>query len=333
MSTPSHPMSCHPPSAIASLHELRALVDDLARDKTGSTAIYGLSLMYSEQITTALPEICEPMLCVVLQGRKRISAGDLTLEYAAAHYLIVSMDMPISGAICEASPQEPYLALSLRLNPHSLNELLSEFPPAAPVVTQTRHRFGLSALSTDLMAPLLRLLHLLQRPEDIPVLAPLIIKEIMYRLLKGDQGPLLRTICSTDGKVAQIQEAIRWLRKNYMHSFEIDSIAQVAHMSLSSFYRHFKSVTTMSPLQYQKCIRLQAARQLLISHEKDAAGAAFTVGYESASQFSREYKRMFGNSPGREKTTGDVLIKRSQTSGFHNRRPYVRRRSEHSEHI
>ena len=336
MTPPFHPTSCHPSAVAAALDELRALVSDLARHKTGNTAVPGLSVMYSERTTTPLPEICEPMLCVVLQGRKRVGTSDLTLEYAAAEYLVVSMDIPIRGAICEASSQEPYLALSLRLNPHNLHELLSEFPPEVSTVSETSHislpALGLSTLSADLMASLSRLLRLLHQPEDIPVLAPLIIKEIMYRLLKGNQGPLLRTVCATEGKVAQIQEAIRWLRKNYMHSFEIDSMAQVAHMSLSSFYRHFRSVTTMSPLQYQKCVRLQAARQLLISQEKDAAGAAFTVGYESASQFSREYKRMFGNPPGREKANSDALLQQRKTSSFPDRPQFARRLMERPEH-
>ncbi len=279
-----------------------ALRDSIARHcgcGRSATAIPRLTLLRSNTPTVPIGTVYQPVLCIIAQGRKRVMLGNRVFEYDAAKYLIVSVDLPISGEICEATLEEPYLALSLTLDQATLASLLLD-------MTEGEREADLSAglvvkaLTPDLLDPVARLLGLLDQPRDIPVLAPLVEREILYRLLCSDQGALLRQIALADSRLSRIGHAIAWIKGNFAETFHIETVADIAGMSPSSFHRHFKAVTMMSPLQYQKLIRLQEARRLLLSHRQDAASIGFTVGYDSPSQFSREYSRLFGAPPTRD---------------------------------
>jgi AraC-like DNA-binding protein len=236
------------------------------------------------------------MLIVVLQGAKQLIIGDRVLRYDTASYFVASLDLPVTGCVIEASPTEPYVALSLALDCDALAGLLAELPDG-PTADPTG--FAVSAVTPELLDACSRLLKLLDTPEDIPVLAPMLEREIHYRLLQGPQGGLLRQAARADSRLSQVRQAIGWLRSHYQRPIRIEALADLAGMSPASFHRHFRAATAMSPLQYQKSLRLQEARRLLIANA-DAGRAGYAVGYESASQFSREYTRMFGAPPSRD---------------------------------
>ena len=262
----------------------------------GTTSIPGVMLYRSDAPTAAMPAIFEPMLCFIVQGRKRTMLGDRCFEYGAGDYLIASVDLTISGEVIEASPEEPYLACALRLDTTILAELLLAMPEQ-PVSNRPCSGMSMCQLSPELLDALTRLLRLLERPQDTAILAPLIEREILYLLLRSEQGESLRQIALGESHLTQVSKAITWIRGHYADPLRIETVAKVANMSPSSLHRHFKSVTAMSPLQYQKQIRLQEARRLLLNQQADAASVGFTVGYQSPSQFSREYSRMFGAPP------------------------------------
>ena len=222
--------------------------------------------------------------------------GEQVLRYDPASYFVASIELPVSGCIIEASPERPYMGLSLDLDRAALAALISEVPGRAEAETQA---FAVSAVTPDLLDPWLRLLGLLETPEDIAVLAPLAERELLYRLLRGPQGALLRQAAREDSRLSQVRQAIGWIRDHYDRPLRIEALCEIAGMSPASFHRHFRAATAMSPLQYQKSLRLQQARRLLVA-STEAARAAYAVGYESASQFSREYTRMFGLPPARD---------------------------------
>jgi AraC-like DNA-binding protein len=281
------------------LDELRALIERHCGAARWRTAITGVTLRRASAPTVPVATLCEPLLCIVAQGRKRAMLGEKILEYDAAKYLVGSVDLPVTSEICEASAETPYLAMSLVLDPAAIAAMLLDMPPGAD---DGRPAPGLavSPLTADLLDPVVRLLRLLDRPRDIPMLAPLAMREILYRLLLGSQGPMLRQIALADSRLSQIARAIAWIKQNYERPLRIEALAAIAHMSPSSLHRHFKGVTAMSPLQFQKRIRLQEARRRVLGLNVDAASVGFSVGYESPSQFSREYSRLFGVPPGRD---------------------------------
>ncbi|GHA99287.1 AraC family transcriptional regulator [Modicisalibacter luteus] len=283
----------------ARFDEVISLVERFCQSERCNTPIPGITLVRSDGPTAAIPAIYEPMLCLIAQGRKRTLLGDKLFEYGAGDYLIASVDLPISGEIVEASPDAPYLAFSLRLDTSIMAELLLALPDR-PAVSRLPTGLTVSQPTPDLLDALARLLRLLDRPQDIAILAPLIEREILYHLLTGEQGQTLRQIALSESHLSQISRAISWIRRHYSDPLRIETVAQVANMSPSSFHRHFKAVTTMSPLQYQKQIRLQEARRLLLAQGTDAASVGFMVGYQSPSQFSREYARLFGHPPIRD---------------------------------
>ncbi len=246
--------------------------------------------------TTPVPTLYEPMLCVVLQGAKQVMIGDRVLRYDPASYFVATLELPATGCIVEASAARPYIAVSMALNRATLADLLCAVPetPSAGLAG-----FGVSAMTPELLDPWLRMLGLFEAPQDAPVLAPMLEREILYRLLQGPQGDIARQAARGDGRLAQIRSAIGWIRENFDRPLRIEELAARAGMSAASFHRHFKAATAMSPLQYQKALRLQEARRLLVSNG-EASRAAYRVGYESASQFSREYARMFGHPPARD---------------------------------
>ncbi|PXA85409.1 AraC family transcriptional regulator [Nostoc sp. 3335mG] len=240
----------------------------------------------------------QPMLCFVLQGRKRVIIGERVIEYRAGDFLVASVDLPVIGQVTEASADRPYMVVGLALDPAAIAALLIDLPHAGEGPGEAG--ISLSAMTADLLDPLLRLTRLLDRHEDIAVMAPMLEREILYRVLQGPQGAILRQIARSDSRLSQVRRAIDWIRQNYVEPLRVDHLAGLAGMSASSFHRHFKAVTAMSPLAYHKQIRLQEARRRLIAAPAEAARVAYAVGYESPSQFSREYARLFGLPPIRD---------------------------------
>ncbi len=238
------------------------------------------------------------------QGRKRAMLGEGIFEYDRHRYLLVSADLPIVGHIVEASADRPYLCVRLALNRKLLSALMLELSGNArlPAPQGTPPGLMLTPVAPELVDAMARLVALLGVPGDIATLAPLIEREILYRPLTGDQHARARHIAVGDGRLSQVNRAIGWIRRNFAEPFRIETVAAEAGMSTSSLHQHFRAVTAMSPLQYQKRIRLQEARRLIMAEGTDAAQAGFAVGYESPSQFSREYARLFGAPPLRDVT-------------------------------
>ena len=245
--------------------------------------------------TEPTPSIAEPILAVTVQGAKRIALGDRIFEYGARDYLVVAVDLPITGQYVEASPDEPYLGFGLALRSAPIAALLLE--AAEEVVGDTPAGISISPTPPEMLDAILRLLRLVDRPKDLAILGPLIERELLWLALTGPQGNAVRQIGLADSSLSAIGRAIHHLRTNASESVQVEELAQLATMSVSSFHRHFRTVTAMSPIQYQKRLRLQEARLMLLSNSSDIAGVGYAVGYGSASQFSREYRREFGVPP------------------------------------
>jgi AraC-like DNA-binding protein len=260
------------------------------------TAVPRVGIGTAQHPSTPSIGVYTPMVCLVLQGAKQVIIGDQVLRYDPASCFIASLELPATARIVEASPQKPYVAVSLGLDPDTVAELL---PQAAERPDMAHPAFGVTPVTPDLLAAWDGLLSLLDTPDDIAVLAPLREREVLYRLLTGAQGPMLRQIARRDAPLARVRRAIDWIQAHYGEPVRIDQLADIAGMSVPSFHRHFKAATAMSPLQFHKTVRLQAARRLL-AVDANASSAAFAVGYESASQFSREYARQFGTPPARD---------------------------------
>jgi AraC-like DNA-binding protein len=278
------------------LARLQSIVARHAMPGRTPTAIPRVTLGMVLEPTPPAPVMFQPMLCLVLQGAKEVVIGDRKLRYDPACYFIASLDLPASGCILRASRDKPYLSATLTLERNALAELIPKVPSKD---AGNAASFAVSPVMPALLDAWQRLLQLLDTPDEIAVLAPLIEREILYRLLIGPQGHVLRQIVSGDARLSQIHQAISWIRTHFDEPIRIDRLAKLAGMSAASFHRHFKAATAMSPLQYQKLLRLQQARLLLVANE-DAARAGYAVGYESASQFSREYARLFGAPPARD---------------------------------
>ena len=262
------------------------------------TALDRLFLVRSSTTTTPMPNIYQPLLCLGVQGGKQVVLGDQVFSYAPGRCGIVTHDLPVTGRIVEATPDKPYLAFVLNFDPVALGELALRVPPpsgAAPPLGITLDDAG-----PELLDAVLRLLRLLDDPLALPVLAPMAEQEILFRLLTGAHGPRMRQITSSQGGVAQVGRAIAWIRQNVRERLSIGRLASAVGMSPSSLHEHFRAVTAMTPLQFQKQLRLQDARSLMLIDGLDATTAAFRVGYESPSQFSREYRRHFGEPPARD---------------------------------
>ena len=244
----------------------------------------------------------EPSICLVAQGAKRVLLGNDTFVYDAHHYLITSVHLPTIVQIIDASREKPYLGLRLKLDQREISQLMvdSNLPP--PREQQSSRGMATGEVTLPLLTAFQRLIDLLAEQKDIPILAPIIQREIIYRLLVGDQGARLRQIASTGSQSHQIGLAIDWLKANFTRPLRIDDLAAQVRMSSSTFHHHFRSMTALSPLQFQKQLRLREARRLMLSEHMDAATAAFQVGYESPSQFCREYNRLFGAPPLRDIT-------------------------------
>lgn len=255
--------------------------------------------MASTSPTQPVNGVYEPAFVLVAQGAKRTVLGEKVFEYGAGQYLVVSVDLPIVGQVIRASADEPYLAFAITLNPAAIAALLLEVAAGDRGAVEPSG-LAVSEASTDLLDPIARLLRLIDRPDDVAVLGPMLQREILWRLLGSEQGAMVRQIGLADSRLSQISRAIQWIRAHYAETLRIEGLAQVASMSTSTFHRHFRAVAAMSPLQYQKQIRLQEARARLITDAKDVAAVGFDVGYDSPSQFSREYSRLFGVPPGKD---------------------------------
>jgi AraC-like DNA-binding protein len=281
------------------LAEIRGLIGRHANSELTVTDLPGVLLSASNMTTSSTHRVYEPVFALVAQGAKRASLGDRLLEYRAGQYLVVTVDLPMCGHVIDASAKKPFLALGLTLKPATVASLLLDTASVAQAATEP---FGAAVCNAppDLLDPLVRMLRLLERPGDAPVLAPMIEREILWRLLAGRQGALVRQIGLADSRLSHIGRVIRWIRAHYAEVLRTEELAQLAAMSVSSFHRHFRAVTSMSPLQYQKQIRLQEARSQLLTTSRDIASVGLSVGYDSASQFSREYSRLFGRPPGRD---------------------------------
>lgn len=277
------------------LRELIAIAARHAHGRRTRTAIPRVTIGRSEIPSPPLPELCQPTALFVLQGAKSVLLGDRTLRYEAGSYFVYAVETPATSQLIEASAACPYLAIGFALDVGSIATLLIDHEPAVG-----GDGFVTCLADDDLLDAWRRMLRLLDRPAEISVLAPMIEREILFRLLQGPQGGKLHQLARADGRLSRIRRATAWIRTHYNEPIEVRQLADLAHMSNAAFHRHFKAATAMSPIQYQKQVRLLEARHLLIAQPGNAARVAFEVGYESASQFTREYARQFGLPPARD---------------------------------
>jgi len=284
---------------MSSLAELQALIARHAREGQPDTALAGVRATISRQPTQPVHHVTRPGFAIVAQGAKETILGDRLFEYGEGDFIVSSVDLPICARIVRASTERPYLACGVTLEPAAIAALLLE-TAGSDAVAPAPCGYGVRRAPDELVDCAVRLLRLLDQPRDATVLRPLIEREILWRLLGGEQGGRVRQIGLADSRLAQVSHAIRHLRERYAQAVSVDELAALAAMSVSSFHRHFRAVTAMTPIQFQKQIRLQEARARLLSDADDVATIGFAVGYESASQFSREYSRMFGAPPGRD---------------------------------
>jgi AraC-like DNA-binding protein len=284
------------------LDELRALLARHARED-GTTPIDGVLIGRAEQAFQSSTSMSGMVLALVAQGAKMLALGDRVYEYRAGQYLVASVDLPVTGYYTEASPERPALGFGLVLQPSAIAQLLLDAPPGdlprAPG-GGTPSAMAVSDAPPELIDAAIRMLRLLDRPRDIPVLAPLIAREILWRLITGEQGATVRQLGLADSSLAHVARAVRWIRDNYRESFRVEDVARMSGMSVSAFYRNFQAVTAMSPIQFQKQFRLQQARLLLATQPGDVTAVSHQVGYDSPSQFSREYRRQFGAPPSQD---------------------------------
>jgi AraC-like DNA-binding protein len=285
------------------LAEIRALITRHAGPGGRATPLPGIRVVQAEAATAPVNAVYEPALAVIAQGAKRAMLGERVFDYGAGQYLICSVDLPVVSRISQASRKEPYLGFSLTLNPSTVTALLLETAAGMRTGERTESEtlgLAVSDAPAELLDAVLRMLRLIDRPEDVPVLRPMLEREILWRLLEGEQGAVVRQIGLADSNFAQIRRAISSIRIRYAETLGIGELVEAAGMSAATFYRHFRAVTAVSPLQYQKQIRLLEARARLIANPQSVAAIGFDVGYESASQFSREYSRLFGASPAKD---------------------------------
>jgi AraC-like DNA-binding protein len=285
---------------VETLVEIAAIIaKHAANDGFHATPIECLTLARSSTVTMPMPNVYRPQLCLVAQGRKEVTLGDRIFHYAPGRYGVVTYDLPAIGRVVEATPDKPYLCLYVDFDSALLGELASRVPPP-PEAPSSSIGKTVSDASASLLDAALRLLRLLDDPAARPVLAPLAEREILYRLLAGPDGARMRHITASQGRVAQVGRAIAWIGQNFRERFSIARLAAEVGMSPSSLHEHFRAVTAMTPLRFQKQLRFQDARSLMLVEDLDVATAALRVGYESPSQFSREYRRHFGESPARD---------------------------------
>ena len=280
------------------LAELRTLAAK-AQNRMTETGIPRVAMVQGKIPEHELAAVYDPMVNFILRGSKSMTVGDQTLHYCPANYFVMSVDLPAVGTVWPDASGKPYLAVALTLQPAVIAALLADLPKLAEA-EKVETGFSVAAVTPELMDGWVRMLRLMNHPDDIPALAPAYEREILYRVLQGPQGGMLREIARPDSAMARVSLAIQWIRRDFAEPLRIAALADRAAMSESAFHRHFKAVTSLSPLQYQKRIRLLQARTLLVVGGKSVTSAALEVGYESATQFSREYARAFGLPPARD---------------------------------
>jgi AraC-like DNA-binding protein len=294
------------------LAEIRTLITRHARVGEMRTPLEGLRVAIADAPTPPVSAVYEPVFALIAQGAKRTVLGETIFEYQSGQYLVASVELPIIGQVVRASRRQPYLSLGLTLHPPAIATLLLETAAAEPGGAEPAG-LAVSDAPAELLDSVVRLLRLIDRPDDAAVLRPMVEREILWRLLTGEQGATVRQIGLADSRLSQVSRAIRWIRTRYAETLRTEDLAVVAGMSASTFYRHFRAVTSMSPLQFQKQIRLRHARARLIADARDVASVGFDVGYDSPSQFSREYSRLFGVPPGKDmkRLRSEVGLERS----------------------
>lgn len=280
------------------LQELRSLVAK-AENRRTETGIPRVAMVQGTIPEHQLAAVYEPMVNLILAGSKTISIADQTFRYDPATYFVMSVDLPAVGSVHSSADGRPYLAVSLTLKPATVAKLLADLPRPAGGGLYDRG-FSVAPVTPDLLDAWVRMLRLVERPGEIAALAPAYEREILFRVLQGPLGWMLRDIATPDTALSRVGVAIRWIRENFASPIRVEALAEMAALSVSAFHRHFKAVTALSPLQYQKQVRLLHARSLLIAGEGNATSIAFDVGYESPNQFSREYARQFGLPPSRD---------------------------------
>jgi AraC-like DNA-binding protein len=280
------------------LNELRALAAH-AENRRTETGIPRVAMVKGKIPEHMLAAVYDPMINVILQGSKSMTVGDRTLRYDPATYFVMSIDLPAVGSVHPAETGELYLAVSLTLDPTVLSTLFADLPKPASRLDHTPG-FSVASMTTDLMDAWVRMLRLMGDADAIAALAPVYEREIIFRVLQGPLGWMLREIAAPDSAMARVNLAVQWIRQDFAQPIGVERLAERASMSISAFHRHFKAVTNLSPLQYQKRVRLLQARTLMVANAKSVMAAAFEVGYESATQFSRDYAKVFGLPPSQD---------------------------------
>jgi AraC-like DNA-binding protein len=285
-------------------HQCQELAALVMRHTEGNglhpTAIDRLRFARSDAMSTATYSVDEPCLTLIVQGEKEVLLSEETYPYHAGHYLVLSVTLPISGRVVKATPDQPCLVLKLSLDLVQLCDLVTQMDFSSAQQENSVRGLWVSTANATLIESVLRLVKLLETPQDIPILAPIMLRELYYRLLIGEQSEAVRQIATSGSSMQRIASAIQLIKAEFTQPIRIEDLAKQVKMSTSSFHQHFKQITSMSPLQYQKQLRLLEARHLMITEDFDAIAAAYQVGYESGSQFSREYSRMFGAPPMRD---------------------------------
>lgn len=264
---------------------------------THPTKVSSLTLMHATRMSEPLESVYTPSICVVAQGAKTATLAGETYRYDPLSYLVTSVELPIKGRIIEASSETPYLSLKLNFETDVILDIVQKMRRPTSVPMDACRGITVNRTTPSLLECLVRLMEVQSVPEDVPILAPLVIREILYRVFQGEQGALIRQFGIIGSHAYRIAQAIQLINRQFNCSLVIEQLAESAKMSTSAFHKHFKRVTAMSPLQYQKSVRLQEARRLMLTETIQASEAAFQVGYESPSQFSREYVRMYGRPP------------------------------------
>lgn len=285
-------------------HQQKTIIDLIARhtnaDGLTVSPLPMVSFYRYTDVNKPIPSVYEPSLCIIVQGSKDVMLGKDVYGYGAMEFLVASVNLPIIGNITEASQSKPYFVLQVDIDVKQISELLSSMKKTPVTSKKTELGLFIGEVDKGLAESVVRLLQLMDTPDDIPILAESIRREVYYRMLCSEYGDAISQIALKGSPMHRISMAIKKLRQDFSRSISVDELAALSDMSVSSFHAHFKSVTNMSPLQFQKSIRLMEARNLMISNSLDAASTAYRVGYESPSQFSREYSRMFGNPPARD---------------------------------
>ena len=267
-----------------------------------TTAVPGLSLFRRNEPSEPVTGMYEPSVCLIAQGAKIVNLGSETYIYDANRYLYSGLHLPVIAQVTEASREKPYLGLKLTFDFQEISHLMADSQLPPPRTQKTDRGMATGDLTVSLVSAFQRLVDLLDEEQDIPILAPGIQREIFYRLLVGEQGVRLRQLAAMGTQSQQVAQAVSWLKSNFTKPLRVYELAEMANMGTSTFHHHFRNMTALSPLQYQKQLRLQEARRLMLTEHIDAASAGFQVGYESPSQFSREYSRLYGAPPVRDIT-------------------------------